>query len=98
MLKPFFFRVYIFIKKPNVVAVGWTTFLKPYSWQLWMAVTATMIVLVLALYAVHWVRGRYVGSTADEFPCYGIFHAMFYVTACFCYQGKSLQRILALTT
>jgi hypothetical protein len=63
-----------------------------------MAVTATMIVLVLSHYAVHWVRRRCVGYAADEFPRYGIFQAMFYVTACFCCQGKNLQKILALPT
>jgi hypothetical protein len=55
-----------------------------------MAVTATVIVLVLTQYAVHWVRRRCVGHTADEIPRYGIFHAMFNITACFCYQGKNL--------
>jgi len=92
------FRTYIFIKKPNIIAVGWTTFLTPYSWQLWMALIATMIVLVLTLSAVRWVRRRCVGHIADEFPRYGIFHAMFYVATCFCCQGTNLQRNLSLPT
>ncbi|GFG39908.1 hypothetical protein Cfor_03352, partial [Coptotermes formosanus] len=83
-------RTYVFIKKPTIVAVGWTTFLSPYSWQLWMALTATMITLVFTLSAVYCITRRYVGHTADEFPRYGIFHAVFYVIGCLCCQGSDV--------
>jgi hypothetical protein len=63
-----------------------------------MVFIATIIVLVLTLSAVYFISRRCVGHTVDEFPRYGIFHAVFYVIACFCCQGKDLQGVLSLLT
>ncbi|KDR17642.1 probable glutamate receptor [Zootermopsis nevadensis] len=83
-------RTYIFLKKVDDVAVGWTTFFKPYSWQLWLAFTAAATLLIVCLAAIYYVRSQFVGHTDFQMQRCGLSHAMFHITACFCCQGSEI--------
>ena len=85
-------RFSIFIRAPENADLDWRTYLKPFSYKLWLSVAAAVpifaILLSTAQYSEHILRHEDRDSSEAHFTFY---NSIFYMFGAFCQQGKMVH-------